>query len=335
MLKSCPWTLLVLLAALLVGCAKSTKTTADSTEADPDTTVAMDDGQDEAVEVAAEVVAADVVATEEVVENAADATAAAAETVATAEDVSPEESGPSLGNLEGTEVAAPAVVTETVAATVSATAPEKPHQVVLGTADLYRGIPGDRTLSVAQIEQWLANPENHEILEVELPKGLDLGRNQIQGIDETPLTRAKIELGRQLYFDTRLSADGTVSCASCHDPEMGYAKDTQFGVGINGQQGGRNSPVAYNRIVSGKQFWDGRAGSLEEQAVGPIANPIEMGHTHEGCVKSLSDIEGYRIQFEKIFPDGVTIDNVGKAIASFERAIVTGTGTLRLLGRTS
>ena len=105
---------------------------------------------------------------------------------------------------------------------------------------------------------------------------------------------------------------------------MGYAKDTQFGVGINGQQGGRNSPVAYNRIVSGKQFWDGRAGSLEEQAVGPIANPIEMGHTHEGCVKSLSDIEGYRIQFEKIFPDGVTIDNVGKAIASFERAIVTG-----------
>ena len=67
--------------------------------------------------------------------------------------------------------------------------------MVLGTADLYRGIPGDRTLSVAQIEQWLANPENHEILEVELPKGLDLGRNQIQGIDETPLTRAKSNWG--------------------------------------------------------------------------------------------------------------------------------------------
>ena len=80
----------------------------------------------------------------------------------------------------------------------------------------------------------------------------------IQGLDENPLTRAKIELGRQLYFDTRLSSDNTVSCASCHDPAMGFAKDTQFGVGVDGQEGGRNSPVAYNRILSGPQFWDGR-----------------------------------------------------------------------------
>ena len=83
--------------------------------------------------------------------------------------------------------------------------------------------------------------------------------------------------------------------------------------------------MSYNRILSDLQFWDGRAASLEEQAIGPIANPIEMGNTHEACVESLSKISGYKIQFDAVFPDsGVTIENVGKAIASFERAIVTG-----------
>jgi cytochrome c peroxidase len=81
--------------------------------------------------------------------------------------------------------------------------------------------------------------------------------------------------------------------------------------------------VAYNRILSDNQFWDGRAESLEAQAVGPIANPIEMGNTHEACVETLAGIEGYRLQFEKIFGD-MTIDNVGKAIAAFERTLVTG-----------
>jgi len=131
-------------------------------------------------------------------------------------------------------------------------------------------------------------------------------------------------LGRQLYFDKRLSADSTVSCADCHHPDEGYARHTQFGVGIGGQEGGRNSPVSYNRILSGPQFWDGRAGSLEEQAVGPIANPIEMGNTHEAAVDTVKKIEGYRLQFAKIFDEGVTIGNIGKAIATFERAIVTG-----------
>ncbi|MCA9258974.1 MAG: c-type cytochrome, partial [Planctomycetales bacterium] len=135
---------------------------------------------------------------------------------------------------------------------------------------------------------------------------------------------AKIELGRQLYFDTRLSFDGTISCATCHDPEMGYAANTRFGVGIRGQEGNRNSPVAYNRIVSGMQFWDGRAASLEEQAVGPIANAIEMGNTHEACIASVAKIPGYVAQFEAIFADGLNIDNLGRALATFERAVVTG-----------
>ena len=196
--------------------------------------------------------------------------------------------------------------------------------VELSTANVTSGIPGEGDLTVDEIRQWLADERNFVTLLPQLPLGLAAGQAQISGIDANPLSRAKIELGRQLYFDGRLSSDGTISCASCHDPEFGYAKDTQFGIGVDGQMGGRNSPVAYNRLLSGPQFWDGRADSLEEQAVGPIANPIEMGNTHAECVKTLASIEGYRLQFERIFPDGVTIDNVGKAIASFERAIVSG-----------
>src|SRR5690606_22826124 len=121
-----------------------------------------------------------------------------------------------------------------------------------------------------------------------------------------------IELGRQLYFDPRLSVDGTISCADCHHPDEGYARSTQFGIGIQGLMGNRNSPATYNRILSEAQFWDGRAASLEEQAIGPIANPVEMGNTHEAVTETIRKIDGYRVQFEKIFPDGVTIQNIGK-----------------------
>ncbi|MFN9971465.1 MAG: cytochrome-c peroxidase, partial [Phycisphaerae bacterium] len=101
-----------------------------------------------------------------------------------------------------------------------------------------------------------------------------------------------------LYFDTRLSADNTVSCASCHHPQEGFSRHTATGVGIEGQKGGRNSPVSYNRILSDKQFWDGRADSLEAQAVGPIQNPIEMGNTHAAAVATLKSIPGYVAQFQ-------------------------------------
>ena len=202
-------------------------------------------------------------------------------------------------------------------------APITTEEVMLGDPELTGGVPGTGPLTVEEIKQWLDEPQNHMVIQPVLPLGLAAAASQIVGLDLNPLTRAKIELGRQLYFDTRLSKDNTISCASCHDPEFGYAKDTQFGVGVGGQKGGRNSPVAYNRILSAVQFWDGRAPTLEEQAKGPIANPIEMSNTHDVCVSHLADIEGYRIQFEKIFPDGVTIDNVAKAIASFERALVT------------
>jgi len=197
------------------------------------------------------------------------------------------------------------------------------EKVPLGQGNLLMGIPGGADLTVEAIDAWLADPKNRAVVKPELPLGLAAGAAEIKGTKENPLTRAKIELGRQLFFDTRLSVDDTVSCASCHDPDNGYAKDTQFGVGVEGQTGDKNSPVAYNRILSGPQFWDGRAESLEAQAVGPIENPIEMGNTHEACVETIKGIDGYVKQFDAIFDDGVTIDNVGRAIASFERAIVT------------
>ncbi|MFM8572944.1 MAG: cytochrome-c peroxidase, partial [Pirellula sp.] len=144
--------------------------------------------------------------------------------------------------------------------------------VKLGDPTLTAGVPGSGALSSADVKKFLENPANHQVLSVELPEGLSAGKEAIYIPEDNPLTRAKIELGRQLYFDRRLSKTATVSCADCHSPTAGYGAHTQFGVGINGQLGGRNSPTSMNRILSKAQFWDGRAGSLEAQAVGPIAN---------------------------------------------------------------
>lgn len=198
------------------------------------------------------------------------------------------------------------------------------NQVVLGDPSLTAGIPGVGLLTDDELAAWLDDPANHQPLTVTLPKGLDAGAANMFIPSDNPLTRAKIELGRQLFFDERISSDNTVSCASCHDPSQAYTAETRFGIGVGGQEGGRNSPVAYNRILSQAQFWDGRAATLEEQAVGPIANPIEMGSTHQNCLTSIAKIPGYRKQFARIFDDGLTIENVGRAIASFERALVTG-----------
>lgn len=196
--------------------------------------------------------------------------------------------------------------------------------VRLGDPSLTGGISGAGPLSVPEIKKFLDNPVNHSVLSVELPEGLAAGKEAVYIPEDNPLTRAKIELGRQLYFDTRLSSDNTISCASCHSPSAGYGAHTQFGVGVKGQTGNRNSPTSFNRILSKSQFWDGRAGSLEAQAVGPIANPIEMGNTHDAVVKFVTSNEGYRIQIEKVFGGAPNIDHVGKAIAAFERTLITG-----------
>ena len=141
---------------------------------------------------------------------------------------------------------------------------------------------------------------------------------------DNPQTEAKIKLGQQLYFDGRLSADGKISCATCHDPEMGWAGHDATDTGIGGRVGDRNSGTVVNSGYMKFQFWDGRAGSLEEQALGPIENPVEMGETLENVVRKLKAVPGYKRQFQEVFGTEVTADGIGKAIAAFERTIVSG-----------
>ncbi len=141
---------------------------------------------------------------------------------------------------------------------------------------------------------------------------------------DNPQTDAKIRLGKQLYFDTRLSADNTVSCASCHDPRTGFANPHATDTGIKGQVGGRNSGTIINAAYMRYQFWDGRAASLEEQALGPIHNPIEMGETLEHVIEKLNAIPGYKQQFQQVFGTDVTAEGIARAIASFERTVISG-----------
>ena len=140
---------------------------------------------------------------------------------------------------------------------------------------------------------------------------------------DNPITDAKIRLGKQLYFEGRLSSDGTISCASCHDPKRAWA-DTGHAVseGVAHQLGGRNSPSIINAAYIIPQFWDGRAVQLEKQAVGPPLNPIEMDLTKEELEFRMNNLPGYVTQFQEVFGSTPTIDLVAKAIATFERTII-------------
>ena len=134
---------------------------------------------------------------------------------------------------------------------------------------------------------------------------------------------AKIDLGKQLYFDGRLSQNGAVSCAFCHNPFTGFADPRQTSIGVGGGVGGRQAPTVYNTGFIPLQFWDGRAGSLEEQAIGPIHNPVEMAETHENVAKKLSKIKGYQQQFRTVFGTDVNLQGIAEAIAAYERTVVS------------
>ena len=158
-----------------------------------------------------------------------------------------------------------------------------------------------------------------------------LGLVPINWPDDNPYTAEKAELGWLLFFDPRLSSDGSVSCASCHSPQFAYTDGKHVSTGIKGQTGGRSAPSVINRVFGALQFWDGRAKSLEAQAIGPIANSIEMtaekdaSKAHAACVERLSAVPEYRQRFKKVFgPGGFTIDHVAQAIATFERCLLSG-----------
>ena len=141
---------------------------------------------------------------------------------------------------------------------------------------------------------------------------------------DNPLTKEKVALGRRLFFEPRLSKDGTVACATCHDPAHGFASGSPRAVGIRGQVGRRNAPSLQNRAFGRVQFWDGRVSTLEEQALKPIEDPLEMDHSVAAAVAFLKKDESYSTQFAKAFPDGVSPANIGKAIAAFERTLLHG-----------
>jgi cytochrome c peroxidase len=151
-----------------------------------------------------------------------------------------------------------------------------------------------------------------------------LGLDGVPTRSDNPLTEEKVELGKQLYFDPRLSADNTVSCASCHDPKKGWSNAAPVATGIGGQKGGRSAPTIINSGYQYFQFWDGRAKYVEGQALGPIQNPIEMNMPLDQLVEKLNNIEGYREQFQKAFGADVTAENVANAIGAFERTILSG-----------
>ncbi|MEP7337361.1 MAG: cytochrome c peroxidase [Acidobacteriota bacterium] len=139
------------------------------------------------------------------------------------------------------------------------------------------------------------------------------------------MTAAKVELGRKLFFDARLSADGKVSCATCHDPKQGFADGKALAEGIGGKVGVRNSPTLLNIMFIPNQFWDGRAGSLEEQALQPLVNPLEMGNASHGeVVNRLNALAEYRADFQSVFSGEATIARVGHALAAYERTLVAG-----------
>lgn len=144
---------------------------------------------------------------------------------------------------------------------------------------------------------------------------------------DNPTSAAKVKLGRELYFDMRLSKTGTVSCNTCHNVMTAGGHDgLPTSTGIDGQKGGRNSPTVWNAAFLSVQFWDGRAATLEDQAKGPLINPIEMGMVdHPAVVNAVKKIPGYVKQFAAIYggKDPVTIDTIAKSIAAYERNLIT------------
>ena len=159
-----------------------------------------------------------------------------------------------------------------------------------------------------------------EPLQVKVPAGLQPLTPKVVVPACNPITKGKYELGRQLYFDPRISGDGTVSCATCHNPAKGWSDGGPVSTGIKGQTGNRSAPTVINTAYGKTMFWDGRAPSLEGQAQGPMINPIEMGGgKHQQIVDRLRQIPGYKQQFEKVFGTDVTLDGMAKAIATFER----------------
>jgi cytochrome c peroxidase len=142
---------------------------------------------------------------------------------------------------------------------------------------------------------------------------------------DNPVTVETIALGKRLYFDTSLSIDKSLSCATCHDPGHGFAYPGDVSTGVGGKKGTRNAPTIINAAYYTTQFWDGRVNTLEKQAEGPVQNPVEMAHSLAGVVARLTNDPSYVTAFERAYGAGpVTFDKVEKSLAAYERRVVAG-----------
>ncbi|MDT8408419.1 MAG: cytochrome c peroxidase [Wenzhouxiangellaceae bacterium] len=144
--------------------------------------------------------------------------------------------------------------------------------------------------------------------------------------DDNPMNSAKINLGKMLYFDPRLSSTGTVSCNSCHNLAEGGDDSRPTSFGVHGKLGGRNAPTVWNAAFLSAQFWDGRTATLEEQAKGPLANPVEMGmESADAAAARIREISGYRPYFDRGFGQDseINADTIARAMAAFERTLLT------------
>jgi cytochrome c peroxidase len=170
-----------------------------------------------------------------------------------------------------------------------------------------------------------ASIAQEELLQLARQRGLpeDIQDYYVPG--SNPLTAEKVELGRRLFFDKNLSADRTVSCATCHDPQLGFADGKRVAIGIGGKLGTRNSPTILNVLFNPSQFWDGRADTLEDQAVQPLTNPLEMGNANvdEVIARLRADAE-YAGAFRRAFGGEPTASRFAQAIAAYERTLVAG-----------
>jgi cytochrome c peroxidase len=180
-----------------------------------------------------------------------------------------------------------------------------------------------------QISAWYVHAQNNptDILPIGKPVTIHppLGLPPVPIPPDNPPTAETIALGRRLYYDASLSVDNTVSCATCHAPQMGFTDDRPVSFGVGHKTGTRSAPTVINSAYNTLQFWDGRAPSLEAQAEGPMANPVEMAHTLAGVVERLQANPSYREEFKKAWgTDQITITMVTKSIGSFERTVLSG-----------
>jgi len=170
----------------------------------------------------------------------------------------------------------------------------------------------------------VAGVASQESYKPKIPLGLDEEAFKVP--QNNPMTKEKIKLGRLLFFDKRLSANNTIACASCHIPALAFTDGQSVSSGIHHLQGGRSAPTAINRGFSSAQFWDGRAATLEDQSIGPFANLIEHGFvSHDQLIAKINSIQGYKKLFNNVYGiDKLTKENVGRAIASFQRTLISG-----------